>query len=76
MSVHELYAQNNEKYASAFDKGSLPMPPAKHVAIGMLDIFTVLHELTRSHSVTCMDARVEYVQSFQTSATKVTDDNP
>ncbi|KAL1761817.1 carbonic anhydrase [Schizophyllum commune] len=33
MSVHELYAQNNEKYASAFDKGSLPMPPAKHVAI-------------------------------------------
>ncbi|KAI5898168.1 carbonic anhydrase [Schizophyllum commune H4-8] len=33
MSVHELYAQNNEKYAAAFDKGSLPMPPAKHVAI-------------------------------------------
>ncbi|KAL1739812.1 carbonic anhydrase, partial [Schizophyllum fasciatum] len=33
MSVSETYAQNNEKYASAFDKGSLPMPPAKHVAI-------------------------------------------
>ena len=59
MSVHELYAQNSEKYASAFDKGSLPMPPAKHVAIGRFNSLAIIQRLTMSPLVTCMDARVE-----------------
>ncbi|TRM66209.1 carbonic anhydrase [Schizophyllum amplum] len=33
MSVFQTYEQNNAAYASDFDKGALPMPPAKHVAI-------------------------------------------
>jgi hypothetical protein len=30
--VPDLLA-NNEQFASSFDQGDLPMPPAKHVAI-------------------------------------------
>ncbi|TFK36814.1 carbonic anhydrase [Crucibulum laeve] len=33
MSAHEAYASNNEKYASTFDKGGLPLPPSKQVAV-------------------------------------------
>jgi len=33
MAVIDELVQNNEAFASNFDKGDLPMPPAKHVAI-------------------------------------------
>jgi carbonic anhydrase len=33
MSVTDELLQNNAAYAEAFDKGDLPMPPAKHIAI-------------------------------------------
>ena len=33
MSVTDELLQNNAAYAESFDKGDLPMPPAKHVAI-------------------------------------------
>ena len=31
MSITDELLQNNERYATAFDKGDLPMPPAKHI---------------------------------------------
>jgi carbonic anhydrase len=33
MGVTDDLLQNNERYAEAFDKGDLPLPPAKHVAV-------------------------------------------
>jgi carbonic anhydrase len=33
MSVTDELLQNNERYAASFDKGGLPMPPAKQVAV-------------------------------------------
>ena len=33
MSVTDELLQNNAAYAESFDKGDLPMPPAKHIAI-------------------------------------------
>ena len=33
MSVTDELLENNAAYAEAFDKGDLPMPPAKHIAI-------------------------------------------
>src|SRR6185312_2240379 len=33
MSVTDNLLSNNEKYAGSFEKGSLPLPPAKHVAV-------------------------------------------
>jgi carbonic anhydrase len=33
MSVTDELLRNNEEYVSSFDKGDLPMPPGKHIAI-------------------------------------------
>jgi carbonic anhydrase len=33
MPVADEFLQANQQYAAAFDKGSLPMPPRRHVAI-------------------------------------------
>ena len=33
MSVTDELLRNNEIYASSFDKGDLPLPPAKKVAV-------------------------------------------
>src|SRR6201993_1198344 len=33
MSVTDELLRNAERYAEGFDKGNLPMPPGKHVAI-------------------------------------------
>lgn len=33
MSLIDEFVQANERYAAAFDKGGLPMPPARHVAV-------------------------------------------
>ncbi len=33
MSVTDELLQNAERYAASFDKGDLPLPPAKHVAV-------------------------------------------
>src|SRR6266545_5325311 len=33
MSVTDELLQNNESYAAQFDKGDLPLPPAKKVAV-------------------------------------------
>jgi carbonic anhydrase len=33
MSVTDELLANNERYAEGFDKGDLPLPPAKHVAV-------------------------------------------
>jgi carbonic anhydrase len=33
MSVTDELLKNNEAYAEGFDKGGLPMPPGKHVAV-------------------------------------------
>ncbi len=33
MSVTDELLQNNEAYAESFDKGDLPVPPAKGVAV-------------------------------------------
>ena len=33
MSVTDELLANNEAYASSFDKGDLPLPPGKHVAV-------------------------------------------
>jgi len=47
MSVTDELVRNNESYARKFDKGSLPMPPAKHVAVlacmdARLDVHKIL----------------------------------
>ena len=33
MSVIDQYVHNSEHYAQSFDKGSLPLPPAKRTAV-------------------------------------------
>jgi len=33
MSVTDELLKNNESYARSFDKGDLPMPPGKHIAV-------------------------------------------
>jgi carbonic anhydrase len=33
VSVIDEFLENNRAYASGFDQGSLPMPPAKHIAV-------------------------------------------
>jgi carbonic anhydrase len=33
MSVTDELLRNNEEYASTFDKGDLPMPPGKQIAV-------------------------------------------
>ncbi len=33
MSVTDELLRNNERYARSFDKGDLPLPPAKNVAV-------------------------------------------
>ena len=33
MSSTDTFVANSERYAAAFDKGSLPMPPAAHTAV-------------------------------------------
>jgi carbonic anhydrase len=47
MSVTDNLLSNNEKYAGSFEKGSLPLPPAKHVAVlacmdARLDVHKIL----------------------------------
>jgi carbonic anhydrase len=47
MSVTDELLRNNERYAEAFDKGNLPLPPAKGVAIvacmdARLDVYRML----------------------------------
>ena len=33
MSVTDELLRNNERYAQVFDKGDLPLPPAKNIAV-------------------------------------------
>src|SRR5215211_7857687 len=33
MSVTDEFLRNNEEYARSFDKGDLPMPPGRHIAV-------------------------------------------
>ena len=33
MSITDEFLRNADRYAASFDKGQLPMPPAKHVAV-------------------------------------------
>ena len=47
MSVTDNLFSNNEKYAGSFEKGSLPLPPAKHIAVlacmdARLDVHKIL----------------------------------
>ena len=47
MSVTEQLLANNQRYASSFDKGDLPMPPSKRVAVlacmdARLDVHRIL----------------------------------
>ena len=46
MSVTDDLLRNNERYAGSFTKGTLPLPPAKPVAVvGCMDARLDLHEL-------------------------------
>ncbi|HKV86771.1 MAG TPA: carbonic anhydrase [Candidatus Dormibacteraeota bacterium] len=47
MSVTDVLIRNNEAYSKSFGKGSLPMPPAKHLAViacmdARLDVHKIL----------------------------------
>ncbi|HEX2259008.1 MAG TPA: carbonic anhydrase [Actinomycetota bacterium] len=47
MSVTEELLKNNEQYAASFDKGDLPMPPGKQIAVvacmdARLDVYRIL----------------------------------
>ena len=47
MSVTDELLHNNETYAESFDKGDLPLPPAKKVAVvacmdARLDVHAIL----------------------------------
>jgi len=47
MSVTDTLLRNNDGYARSFDKGNLPMPPAKHLAVlacmdARLDVHKIL----------------------------------
>lgn len=58
---------SNEKYASTFDKGDLPLPPAKKCAVGKQHRPSARMRESlpnRSHSVTCMDARIDAAAAF------------
>ncbi|MBI2468194.1 MAG: carbonic anhydrase [Candidatus Rokubacteria bacterium] len=46
MSVTDELLRNNERYAKTFDKGGLPLPPARHVAVvACMDARLDVHEL-------------------------------
>jgi carbonic anhydrase len=46
MSVTDELLRNNERYAGSFEKGALPLPPAKRVAVvACMDARLDLHEL-------------------------------
>lgn len=46
MSVTDELLRNNDRYAKSFDKGHLPLPPAKHVAVvACMDARLDVHEL-------------------------------
>jgi carbonic anhydrase len=46
MSVTDELLRNNERYAASFDKGHLPLPPARHVAVvACMDARLDVHEL-------------------------------
>jgi len=46
MSVTDQLLDNNERYAAAFEKGHLPLPPARHVAVvACMDARLDVHEL-------------------------------
>jgi carbonic anhydrase len=46
MSVTDELLKNNERYAASFDKGHLPLPPARHVAVvACMDARLDVHEL-------------------------------
>jgi carbonic anhydrase len=46
MSVTDELLDNNARYAKAFDKGHLPLPPARHVAVvACMDARLDVHEL-------------------------------
>ena len=47
MSVTDELLRNNDTYAEAFDKGELPMPPSRQVAVvacmdARLDVYRIL----------------------------------
>jgi carbonic anhydrase len=47
MSTTDELLQNNEAYAQRFDRGGLPMPPARHTAVvacmdARLDVYSIL----------------------------------
>jgi len=46
MSVTDQLLDNNERYAAAFEKGHLPLPPARHVAVvACMDARLDVHDL-------------------------------
>ncbi len=46
MSATEELLRNNQRYARSFDKGGLPLPPSKHVAVvACMDARLDVHEL-------------------------------
>ena len=46
MSVTDELLKNNARYAASFDKGHLPLPPARHVAVvACMDARLDVHEL-------------------------------
>ena len=46
MSVTDELVKNNERYAASFDKGHLPLPPARHVAVvACMDARLDVHDL-------------------------------
>ena len=57
MSVTDELLRNNETYAEAFDKGELPMPPSRQVAVvacmdARLDVYRILGlELGEAHVI-------------------------
>jgi carbonic anhydrase len=57
MSVTDDLLRNNEAYAETFDKGDLPLPPAKHLAVvacmdARLDVHAILGlEIGEAHVI-------------------------
>ena len=57
MSVTDELLRNNDAYAEAFDKGELPMPPSRQVAVvacmdARLDVYAILGlELGEAHVI-------------------------
>lgn len=57
---HTTFKSENDKYISTFgDKGSLPLPPGKHLAVGEWMFSSLLPRYLNICTVTCMDARIE-----------------